>query len=137
MPEWLSQDWWRWVWVPALGVGFVWLAATNKTQTEARGARDARLDARQDRMLEQADTEIEDLRAQLEARQGEADHWERVARWWFRTAHNLSHSLLSARMAARRALLLADKPVPETWDEPAELPPLESPWTPDAPHAAE
>jgi hypothetical protein len=69
MPDWLGLDWWRYVWQPALAGGLIWLATTWKTTTDSRGARDARLDTRQDREIARLDAENEDLRSDLQRMQ--------------------------------------------------------------------
>ena len=51
MNEWFGPDAWRWIWIPALSAGLIWLATTWKTTADSRTARDARLDSRQDLSL--------------------------------------------------------------------------------------
>jgi hypothetical protein len=62
MHEWFSLEWWRYAWGPALAAGLVWLASTWKTTSDTRGARDARLDSRQEKELARLDAENEELR---------------------------------------------------------------------------
>jgi hypothetical protein len=125
--EWLSQEWWRWIWMPALGVGLTTLAAIWKTRLDASSARDARLDARQSNWIETQAKEIDELRDEVRAVEGDRNHWKDRAFFWFDKAHHLRHALISARFSARLVLQEASKPVPETWDKLEDLPPIEGP----------
>jgi hypothetical protein len=72
MPDWLGLEWWRFAWGPALAAGLVWLASTWKTTSDTRGARDARLDTRQDKELARLDAENEELREERDRVYGQA-----------------------------------------------------------------
>lgn len=125
--EWLTLEWWRLAWIPALALGSAFLAGVWKTRTDARGARDARLDSRMDRDADQARQDIAALRTQRDAAEAEAIRWEGIARWWWRKAHDLAHAIISARWGARTVLERHGEPVPDTWGAAVELPPLEQP----------
>jgi hypothetical protein len=142
MPEWLGLEWVRYAWGPALAGGLIWLSNTWKTTSEARAVQGNRMDVRQEKLFDDHAETIKDLRSELQserertvaeraradAERSEKDRWERLCRWWFRKCHQLGHALLSARMGARHVMMKHGERVPETWDEPEELPPLENPW---------
>lgn len=81
MNEWFGPDAWRWIWIPALSAGLIWLATTWKTTADSRTARDARLDSRQDRELARMDAELEEAREY-------GDRGWGLARWWFGHSHD-------------------------------------------------
>lgn len=75
MNEWFGPDAWRWIWIPALSAGLIWLATTWKTTADSRTARDARLDSRQDRELVRMDGELEEERERGNRGWGLAHAW--------------------------------------------------------------
>jgi hypothetical protein len=80
----MGLEWWRYAWGPILAAGLVWLASTWKTTSDTRGARDARLDSRQEREITRLDKDNEELRATVDQVTG-------LARGAVQYAHDRRH----------------------------------------------
>lgn len=88
MFEWLNLDWWRYSWIPLFTGALVFLATTWKNTSDTRGARDARLDIRQDKELARLAAEAED------ARRDRDRNWDALLRV-LQHAHEQRHACLN------------------------------------------
>jgi hypothetical protein len=128
MPDWLGLEWWRYAWGPVLTGGLVWLATTWKTTTESRGARDQRLDTRQEKWMATLDAEIVEQRSvakeeseRRERAEKRCDQCEQEKdRVWFaarrmeRVAHDIRHAAHNKLMSMS---LASNQPMPDLLPE--------------------
>jgi hypothetical protein len=131
MWEWLSQEWWRWVWAPILAIALPTMVTAWSRRTEQRGAAGMALDTRQERWIATQDAEITELREELRESHEEAKIWRDTAHWWHHKAHDMAQAVSSTRWVARLILKSHgyEGELPEPLRQaPIDLPPIDHPW---------